>query len=308
MRFNLDEAKSPTYYNLSKHLQEQGWKKTRYKWLAAFDEGNLQFEPKAAECLEFKHLLANLVARHCPDVMPLTYCINDHNWVEILHNVAEKHSSDSVWILKPSLLNNGKHIKIFTHINQLEQHYLSANRIGGEHVLQQYIVEPHLLQGPKAGHKYSIRMFVVITNYAGFYIYPNGYFNVALNPYAHNAFDDLRAHLTNEHLSDEEFNVVQIPTTKYDLFKPLYPKIETSVKAVMFTLQQQHPQAFICKKRRTLAIFGFDFIVDDGLRVWLIEANHGPCFPIDDKHPLQKCFYADFWRDLIARLIVPYVV
>lgn len=316
-RFFLRPAQSPTYYNLCHYLSEQGWTSTRFNALAHFSEKNFQFHPPAAECLEFKHLLAKLVSHFSPQVMPFTYCINDQNWTLILSQLADKYYRHGnqlldelnhlAWILKPALLNNGQHIKIFKKLSQLEQHYLSANRLGGEHVLQQYLLQPHLLKGPQQGHKYSIRMFVVLTNYSGAYLYPQGYFNVGLHPYQTNDFTDIRSHVTNEHLSDDEFNVVQIRTQQYELFKPFYPQIKAIVSSVISGLQQLHPQAFVNDQVQTLAIFGFDFIVDNEMKIWLIEANHAPCFPISDDHPLQNSLYYDFWQAIINSFVIPIV-
>lgn len=314
-RFYFRQSQSPTHYNLCRYLQEQDWRQSRFNWLANFGEKNLQFNLAAAECLEFKHSLAELVGRYCPQVMPVTYCIDDQNWPDVLNQIANQfylqdqyclnQVDDLVWILKPSLLNNGQNIKIFQQLSVLEQHFLSANRLGGKHVLQQYLTEPHLLRGPPDGHKYSIRMFVVATNYAGAFLYPQGYFNVALQPFRPNDFIDLRPHLTNEHLREDEANVVQIPSQRFDFFNLLYPQIKSILTATLNGLQQLYPQAFICKKQRTLAIFGFDFIVDNNRRVWLLEANHGPCFPTTDEHPLQKYLYHDFWQDFIVSFVLP---
>lgn len=295
-RFCLEQSQSPTFYNLHKYLQQRGWRYTRFNCLAAFGERNFQFDQTAAETLEFKHLLAQLVNQYCPQIMPETYCINDQNWPLVLSQIAD----NTVWILKPSLLNNGQEIKLFQQVSQLEQHYLHTNRLGGEHVLQRYITQPHLLKG----HKYSIRMFVIATNDRGIQLYPYGYFNVALQPYEANNFKDLRPHLTNEHLDDKGANVLQIPTEKFDFFPTLFPQINTIVSEIMQALQKQYPQAFICQKQANLAIFGFDFMVDASLRLWLLEANHGPCFPISDEHPLQKYLYYDFWQGFIDKYVM----
>lgn len=314
-RFCLRPAQSPTYQNLCHYLSEQGWTRTHFNRLAHLSEQNFHFHPPAAECLEFKHLLAKLVARYCPQAMPVTFRINDQNWPMVLSQIADEYyrqenqlldqMNNLAWILKPALLNNGQHIKIFQKLSQIEQHYLSANRLGGEHVLQQYLMQPHLLKGPQHGHKYSIRMFVVLTSSGGAYLYPNGYFNVGLHPYQMHDFTDIRSHLTNEHLSENELNVVQIRTQQYELFKPFYPEIKTIVSSVINGLQQVHPQVFLAESAPTLALFGFDFMVDDAMKVWLLEANHAPCFPIDEDHPLQKSLYYDFWQAIIASFIVP---
>lgn len=313
-KFNLRPTQSPTYFNLSHHLQELGWSHTSFKYWAHFTEKHFDFYQPAAEALEFKHLLAELVTQYCPHIMPLTFTINDNNWPLVLNQMADTFYNDGVkhfdqlhdlaWILKPSMLNNGQHIKIFQKLSEIEQHFLNPQRMGGEQVIQQYL-QPHLLQGPKLGHKFSIRMLVVLTNYAGAYLYPQGYFNVGLKPYPYNDFTDICPHLTNEHLNDPMLNVVQIPTQQYELFKGIYPEIKTSVNAVIGALQQLHSQAFIKNQTPNIAIFGFDFMVDKDLKVWLLEANHAPCFPIDAAHPLQNSLYRHFWKAFIKSFVVP---
>jgi len=303
-------SQSPTYYNLSRYLQEQGWVPTRFDWLANFSEQNFQFDAMAAEQLEFKHLLANLVKEYCKELMPETYVIDDDNWPLILNILADNYYMENnpavdevdnlIWILKPSKLNNGQHIKIFQNIHAIERHYLNSNRLGGEHVLQRYITQPHLLKG----HKYSIRMFVIVTNNIGVYLYPQGYINVSLLPYNPIDFNDLNTHLTNEHLKDDEVNVVQIPTQKLDIFHLFYPQIKNILNTLFKALKNKHPQAFTPSRKSSFAIFGFDFMVTENMSVLLLEANHGPCFPVEDDHPLQPYLYRDFWEAFIKDFIL----
>lgn len=302
--FYLETAQSPTYFHIVQRLEKIGWQPASNKLLADISDINFQLPLRSMECLEYKHLLADLVADYCPHVMPLTYTINDSNWPMVLNQICHRGHDRMVWILKPALMNNGQHIHIFQDWHEVEKHYLSSNRLGGEHVLQQYISNPHLLRGPEHGHKYSIRMFVVITNYAGAYLYPKGYFNIALQPYQKHDLKHLSSHLTNEHLSHDVLNVVQIPTEQYELFKPFYPQIKAIVNDVVQALQKKH-LFNLTKESRAIAMFGFDFMVDDCERVWLLEANHGPCFPIHEDHSLQKILYDDFWEAILISFVSP---
>lgn len=308
-RFYLRAKKSPAYYNLAKFLQEVGWQPTKIPFMANFGEKNLDYNFKISNQLEYKHLLAELVQEHCQkDIIPKTYCVNDLNWHQILRDLEQNQPDINLtWILKPALLNNGQHILIFDHINDVKKHFLNSNRMGGEHVLQQYITSPQLLKGPtNQGHKYSLRMFMVLTNYDGAFLYPHGYFNIAINPYNNKSYDDLTCHITNEHLHEDKVNVVQIPTYKYDLFQPIYPKIKKILSELILGLQKAHPFIFSnLEKKRQLALFGIDFLVDSDQGVWLIEANHGPCFPVEPDHDLQKSLYADFWRQVVKNFVQP---
>ncbi len=307
-RFYLRPNKSPAYYNLAKFLQEISWRPAKIPFMANFSEKNLDFNHEIANQLEYKHLLSELVQLFCTEIMPRTYGINDSNCFDILNKIEQLPSeANTTWILKPALLNNGQHILIFNDISDIKNHFLSSNRMGGEHVLQQYITSPHLLKGPtNQGHKYSLRMFMVLTNYDGAFLYPHGYFNIAINPYHENDYNDLTCHITNEHLHENKSNVIQIPTYKYDLFQPIYPKIKKILSKLILALQNQHPTIFTnTDAKRKLALFGVDFIVDSDQRVWLIEANHGPCFPVESDHDLQESLYAEFWRKVVKNFVQP---
>ncbi len=310
-RFYLPQPQSPTHFNLAYHLKQQGWLSSSFQWQASFTQQQLEFDAEAAECLEFKHTLAYLLKPTYSYIMPETYCINDKNWPQVLTTIAQRHylpeggNSDKqaglYWILKPALLNNGQHIRIFSALSDIEQYFLSTKRLGGEQVLQLYINDPHLLRG----HKYSIRMFVVTSNYKGNYIYSKGYMNVALKPYAPTQFYDLRPHLTNEHLIEDEANVVQIPSERFEFFPVVYKDIKDITTTVVKNLVERYPLAFLSQKKPAFTIYGFDFMVDDKKRVWLLEVNHGPCFPVEREHPLQPYLYDPFWSALIHDFIEP---
>ncbi|MFC7782428.1 tubulin-tyrosine ligase [Legionella taurinensis] len=304
-RYHLDTSLSPTHFNLSRCLSQQGWKVTRFNCLSSINDKVLLFNEAAAQTLEYKHLLAQLVADYCPQIAPQTFCVDEGNWQEVVHHLVGIHAQlppheKLVWILKPALLNNGQHIRLFDTPEALAAHYVHSKRMGGMHVLQRYL-SPHLLRDDR---KYSIRLFVILTNYDGAFCYKDGYFNVALHPYVED-FSDLRPHLTNEHLLDPEVNVIQIPASRFAQFSHYLPQIDAILQQVLQGLRYDFPEAFRCSRQRTLALFGFDFMVDSHERVWLLEANHGPCFPIDDHHPLQAHLYQGFWQGLIHSFIEP---
>lgn len=296
--FCLSSTSSPTFYNLSYYLQLQGWGFSNRPELSVLTEQHFNFDEQAAQCLEFKHLLSQLINKHCPEVMPETYIVKDHNWSEVLALLSGKFNKP--WILKPSLLNNGQHIKIFPSYATLQEHFLYSRRLGGSHVLQSYL-SPHLLRDE---HKYSIRMFVVATEDAGIYLYRHGYVNVSCFSYTPSEFTNLRAHLTNEHLYEQESNVIQIPSQRFSWFGDYYPHIKVLLNKVMKGWQQEYHHVFNDKNPRRLAIFGFDLMVDQKGRLWLLEANHGPCFPIAVDHPLQQHLYQDFWQNFIKLFVL----
>ncbi len=295
--FYFTDTKLPTQHNLSFFLTQAGWT-NRATAAAHFGDFNLNFDSAVAQSLEYKHLLAALIAGSCPQIMPRTYCIDDCNWRAVLSAVAPRLRFPC--IAKPSLLNNGQHIKIFTQFEALWRHFSSSKRMGGAHVLQEYL-EPHLLRDCR---KYSLRQFVVLTDYNGAYLYKEGYFNVATKAYRPDNFVDLAPHLTNEHLPGACANVVQIPTSTFAFFPELRTQIYSLLTRLMTAIFQQFSTR-LNRQQGRIALLGVDFIVDKYGQVWLLEVNHGPCFPTTNTHPLYPYLYQDFWPKLIDYFINP---
>ncbi|CAM3061129.1 Tubulin-tyrosine ligase family [Legionella steigerwaltii] len=302
--FHLIADKSPTHANLTRFLMAAGWKPSKFSVLASVNEEWLQFSPLISQTLEYKHLLAAfLQANHLEYLMPETYYIDDQVWPTVLSHIGNSQPANTPWILKPSMLNNGQHIHLFHDLNAIEAHFLSPQRMGGPQVLQRYIVKPQLIQGPTLGHKFSIRVLLVLSTHAGSALFPSGYLNIALKPYQEDNFNLLETHLTNEHLSDERLNVVQRLSDEIAIFQPYKMSIISICRRVVKTLENQFATIWQDSQPR-IACFGFDFMVEEeGNKLWLLEANHGPCFPVEDSHPLFNILYRPFWQQLIKRFI-----
>ena len=150
-------------------------------------------------------------------------------------------------------------------------------------------------------------MFVIITNFTGVYLFQNGYFNVGRKPYDTNNFSDFSVHLTNEHLNAEQApNIWQIPTTRCPNFEVIYNKMQSIITKVIRALNSEAPTLFTDHATaKAFSLFGFDFILDETLKLWLLEVNHAPCFPKDEQHILQHHLYDQFWETLFTEFIKP---
>lgn len=289
--FNFTSS-SPTQINIARMLQTMQHEQSPNA--PQFDDSHLSLNESATNHLEYKDQLAMLIDEYGLKIMPKTYAIDDTNYKQVI----EQLDADVAWIIKPALLNNAQGIFIFNSIEAIEQHFQQTNRFGGPHVIQQYFHPPHLLNG----HKYTFRLFVLITDFNGAYLYPDGYFNVAKDAYC-NEFNHLNSHLTNEHLNaDDSANVYQIPTSKCPNFNKMFIEMKHITERLLSVFQ--HKTHMLTSKGNAFSLFGFDFIVDDSLRCWLLECNHGPCFPINP-HPLTNILYQPFWQDICQHFVIP---
>ncbi len=299
-RYYCFRVKSPTQINLARVLSQRGWLATRIAWRAQVRDDWLDFPVKISETLEYKHLLADFCKAHgLSDLVPLTYYLDDLNWQEVVSQVSKEKWGR--FILKPSLLNNGQSIHLFDKPDDLAAHFLTNRRMGGPHVLQRYIDPPHLIQGPSYGHKYSIRQLLVLSTHAGCGLFPQGYLNIALKPYVPDDFG-LATHLTNEHLTHGRMNVVQRLSTEMDIYKPFEDRITLACQRICDALKNALPKQWLAESPY-IGCFGIDFMVDASEKLWLLEVNHGPCFPTDTLHPLYVNLYAPFWEAVIDQFI-----
>ncbi len=301
--FYFENTTSPAQFNLQKQLKKLGYDIASHKDDATFSDQHLQLNEAYTEILEFKHRLTWLVNKYCPHHMPVSYIINDENYPEILADISDKyHDENLIWILKPSLLNNGEGIQIFQSLDEIATHFQSHQRFDGPHILQHYISSPHLL----GNHKYSLRMFVIITNFNGAFLYPHGYLNISKQNYQASDFDRLDIHLTNEHLSSaNNSNVIQMPTTRIGHFNAVFPDIKKSISQIISALSNEVPLLTDSNPNPAFGIFGFDYLFDKELNLWLLEVNHGPCFPKQEPHILKKYLYNEFWLNITENFVIP---
>ncbi len=287
----------PTEHNLARSLDSLGWQSTNDPAQAHFNQCHLNLDQRSCERLEYKQKLADMISQACPGVMPITHTVDSKNFVRICDQLSNKHH----WILKPALLNNGCGIRLCPSISDVANYFLSNERYDGPHIVQRYIDPPHLLQG----HKYSIRLFVVISNDRGCHLYPKGYFNVAKQAYKKQNWQRA-CHLTNEHLShSDQADSIQIPTDKAPHFERIFPALQRITQQVIDAHRHTHPECYQSTDHSAFSLFGFDFMLDEHLRAWLLEVNHGPCFPTDRNHVLQSFLYDDFWQALTQQFVLP---
>jgi tubulin--tyrosine ligase len=89
--FHFFTDKTATRFHIANRLRELGWHETTKDKPALFNDENLTLNDEISKTLEYKHLLAALVARHCPDVMLTTYHVNDDNYPQVFAQMIYSH-------------------------------------------------------------------------------------------------------------------------------------------------------------------------------------------------------------------------
>jgi tubulin--tyrosine ligase len=319
---SLGSVRKPSFYffndrtairfHIARRLLSLGWESVPRESEASFSDRHLSLNDEITLNLEYKHLLADLTQRYCPAIMPITYCVNDDNYSEVFSKMIYQHYMPQgnyapnikglKWILKPSTLNNGDFIKLFNNVEELKKYYSQSNRLGGNHVVQQYLPNPALIDG----RKYTFRMPVVFTNYVGIFLYRQGYINISAHPFdLEDGFVDRKVHITNYVLDGEFSHIEQRSTQKLANFAEIYSQMVTIVTAVTKALLKIAPGYLKPQATKIFEVFGFDFILDQQGKVWLLEINQGPDAPTFEDNVLSGILWDNFWTDIMEDFVLP---
>lgn len=204
------------------------------------------------------------------------------------------------YILKPPLAARGEGIRLYAKEGDAEEHdAFITEKIP---LAQRYIPNPLLFHGT---YKMSIRFYVALTSIdpLRIYVYRHGLVRICSTPYVFDDFENLLVHLTNYdlHITNEQVFVDamkdQTAECKLDGLRADWKELKRSLaskghdmKRMWAEIQDLIAKSFIAaetpltraikthvKTRGTAyEVTGFDVLLDDQLKPWLLEVNHTP--------------------------------
>ncbi|XP_050424661.1 polyglutamylase complex subunit TTLL1-like [Adelges cooleyi] len=222
------------------------------------------------------------------DIIPTTYILpaDYHLFLE------EYRKNPSTWIMKPCGKSRGVGIFLIDKLSKLKEWSTSRKRFTrtptskDTYIISRYIDNPLLI----CGKKFDLRLYVLVTSFHPLKAYQFNYgfcrfCSVKYNSHVDN-IDNLFAHLTNVSIQKlgEEYNSVHggkwstenlklyLNSTRGEintraLFENISWIIVQSLKAVS-SVMSNDKHCFEC--------YGYDIIVDNNLKPWLIEVNSSP--------------------------------
>lgn len=193
-------------------------------------------------------------------------------------------SRSLLWICKPADMSRGRGIFIFRDISEL-QYDCSA-------VVQRYIANPMLI----GGYKFDLRIYVAVPSFhpLTIYLYEEGIVRFSTEKYDVNAISNIFAHLTNtsinkhspSYTTDKEYIG---PGCKWTLTQLRHFFHQNHVNdnilwirilnIVILTVLIQAPQVPKCSN--CFELYGFDILIDENLKPWLLEVNFSPSLGAD---------------------------
>ncbi|GBG31994.1 Tubulin polyglutamylase ttll6 [Hondaea fermentalgiana] len=241
------------------------------------------------------------------EVLPGTWVISSYAcaaWPALKRAVASAEQG-AAWICKPSALNCGRGIEVYRSLDDIKAY---VEKSDGKHVVvQRYISNP--LLWPHGNRKFDIRIWALVLDTGKIFVAKEGYLRTCSEPFSMDTIHDASAHLSNYCLQRKSPKLGQYEAgntlsfadlqTMFDedqdlqdtdVCRDLVPRFQTLIlDAVRATLKDMNlPTPGV----RKFELFGFDLMLDQELKPWLIEANTNPFLGV------QNAWHATLLRRL----------
>uniref|UniRef100_A0A8C8SVK2 Tubulin tyrosine ligase like 2 n=1 Tax=Pelusios castaneus TaxID=367368 RepID=A0A8C8SVK2_9SAUR len=190
----------------------------------------------------------------------------------------------SYWICKPVDLSRGRGILIFQDIKDFVYDCMV--------IVQKYISNPLLI----SGYKWDLRLYVCVTSFCPLtiYTYEEGLVRFATEKFDLSSLDNVYAHLTNTSINKFGPSYKKVkegigPGCKWTFSKfrsylrshevddlLLWQRINNIVILTLLAITPSVPLTSNC-----FELFGFDILIDDKFKPWLLEVNYSPALCLD---------------------------
>ncbi|XP_026729409.1 probable tubulin polyglutamylase TTLL2 isoform X3 [Trichoplusia ni] len=189
-----------------------------------------------------------------------------------------------VWIHKPVAQSQGRGIFLFRS-NTLFQSLCEMN-CGTSAVVQRYIERPLLI----AGYKFDLRLYVCVPGYRPLtaYMYAEGLARFGTDKYTLSDIHNPYRHLTNSSLNKSgpryaewcKWTLTQVRRALIGRWGAAEWVVWQRIRALV-TLTLLAQAAGTPPARNCFEFYGFDVLLDDCLKPWLLEVNLSPALASD---------------------------
>ncbi|XP_071962203.1 tubulin--tyrosine ligase-like [Antedon mediterranea] len=203
-----------------------------------------------------------------------------------VHKEMKENGKGSLWIGKSSAGAKGKGLFVSDNPEELLS-FIDAQSFS--YVIQKYIERPLLLL--PGSRKFDIRCWVLLDHTYTIHLFKEGVLRTSSDSYNFDDVTDTVSHITNHCIQEEhsenfgkyeegnemfyeEFNKFLCKYHKTSLESSILPQIRHITKHCLLACKDNldtHDLPY-----HSFQLFGFDFILDDTLRVWLMEVNGAP--------------------------------
>eukprot|EP00930_Biecheleria_cincta_P033051 TRINITY_DN2289_c0_g2_i1.p1 TRINITY_DN2289_c0_g2~~TRINITY_DN2289_c0_g2_i1.p1 ORF type:complete len:1642 (-),score=322.61 TRINITY_DN2289_c0_g2_i1:205-5130(-) len=190
-------------------------------------------------------------------------------------------SSRNVWIVKPGTNSKGSGIECMSSLPGILHH---CDRMPNR-IVQKYIERPLLLF---SGRKFDVRQWVLVKSVSPLkiFLFSECYLRLCNGMYDLGDLKDRERHISNWQVNKHGRNVVDGAAVSLSDFrselleltgrgdyweKEILPSVRNIVVETLRSAEGQ-----LLQRAESFELFGFDLMVDEAMKVWLLEVNLSP--------------------------------
>ena len=194
----------------------------------------------------------------------------------------------NIWIMKPSNLSRGRGVTCVDSLQPIEQSLSATNDSGL--IVQKYIENPLII----SNRKFDIRQWVLVTclNPLVIWMWKEPYVRFGAEDYKMDDLNNIYSHLTNNSIAKHSKQFKNEKKFEGDMWtcndfknylgeerwKTLHENIKNAIICSFYSVHQE-----IKQRENSHELYGYDFMVDEELNVYLIEVNASPALDYSTK-------------------------
>lgn len=226
------------------------------------------------------------------NIMPMTFVL-PKEYVGFLENFSEYEEQEgkfNYWIMKPAAKSRGRGIQVINDI--------SSVIYGEPMIMQRYLKNPLLLNG----YKFDLRIYVLVTsvNPLEMFIYKEGFGRFSTVPYNLDPNDKANKYIHLTNVSINKYNLKNSDGSNNDeiyggskiSLETCKEKVESAYninwdKQIWDQIIDCCLKAMVCAQNdiqynpSCFEVYGFDIIIDQDFKCWLLEINSSPSLSRD---------------------------
>ncbi|XP_066288994.1 probable tubulin polyglutamylase TTLL9 isoform X1 [Branchiostoma lanceolatum] len=220
-----------------------------------------------------------------------------------------KRNLGSLWIMKPIAKAQGKGIFLFRKLKDItdwkKESYKSQEERRNDdkepvetYIVQKYIENPYLI----GGKKFDLRVYVLVTSIIPMkaWLYREGFARFSNTRYSLDSIDDTYIHLTNvavqktapEYDADKGCKWSLNQLRRYLIARHGIEAVEDMLKKMddIFIYSLLCVQKIMINDKHCFELYGYDIMLDEKLKPWLIETNASPSLTASNQEDYElKC-------------------
>lgn len=222
------------------------------------------------------------------EIVPMTYVLPGEYTI---FQEEFRRKPDDTWIMKPTARAQGKGIFLVNKLTQLKKWAVNSklpfqSLMREAYVISRYIDKPLLI----GGKKFDLRLYVLVTSYRPLkvWIHSAGFARFCTAKYTSDTaeLDNMMVHLTNVAVQKDgaDYNATHggkwsIKNLKFYLEmtrgKDLVEKCFEGIRNIVY-ISLKAVQSVMINDKHCFEVYGYDVLIDDNLKPWLIEVNASP--------------------------------